>query len=258
MKLSVKLILSLLSSTAVFGNFLGQTTSADGLFESIGSYKGSELCVSELAKFKKCIITATKENLNDSCSNYNSNDCQTFYSNPLEAAPSCNGDSIVGAIFSISIDMVSLDLKFKCQKYENGNTCPLTEVELNNENASNEVIMEAIKNSCKSRICRENALDILEYTNEINSKAATLLQSSIAQIAGAGNISEDNLNNLLQDQSTNGSELQSYIDILKEDTCVAQSNASNATTTSDANQSIKSISTLFASIIIILIYNYLY
>jgi len=257
MKLPIKLIFSLLSSTAVFGSFLGQTTSADGLFDKVSSSKGSEKCISELTKFKNCIVTATKENLDSACNSYNTNECQAFYSNPLETAPSCENDVIIGTIFKSSIDIISLDLKFKCQKDENGKACPLAEVDLNNENASGEVISEAVKNSCKSRICRENALDILEYVNDINNKASDILQSSINQIVGAGNISEDNLNNLLKDQSANVSELQSYIDILKEDTCVAQSNASNATT-SDANTSIKSVGTLFLSIMIILIYNYLY
>jgi len=261
MKLSIKLVLPLFS-TAVFGNFLGNSLEVEGVLESISFYGGSETCTSELARVKNCISSVTKDNINDACSNYHTETCQTFYSNPLKLAPSCDTNSMAGDFIVNTVNLVSVDMKVKCQKDENGNDCPLADLELNNEDAPNEVVLEAIKNSCQSRICRENALDLLGYVNDMSLKASSLLQSSISQIAGVGSISEDSLNSILQDQTTNGEEIQSYINVLKEDTCMAQANASTGNiraNTSDAIAiSIRSFSSLFISITIILIYNYLY
>jgi len=136
-------------------------------------------------------------------------------------------------------------MKVKCQMDEDGIRCPLAELELNNEDAPNEVVMDAVKQSCSSKICRENALDLLGYVNDVSKEASVLLQSSISQIANAGNISEDNLNSILQDQTSNGEEIQTYVNVLKEESCAAQANTNaSKAITSDAT-TLRSIGSLF-------------
>ncbi|KAL6589622.1 hypothetical protein LY90DRAFT_510787 [Neocallimastix californiae] len=216
------IILPLLSSTAVLGSILGSTLGADGLFQSITSYGGSEACINEIKLVENCIMSdITKNNLADSCSNYNSPTCQDFFNDPMKIVPSCNENSIVSTFINSSIGLISLDLKVKCQNDENNNSCPLAELELTNNNAGNDQILEAVKNSCKSKICRENTLNFLENVSETNAKASDLLQSSLSKISGS--ISEESLNSIIQDQTNNGNEFSSYLEILKSDNCQTRS-----------------------------------
>jgi len=78
---------------------------------------------------------------------------------------------------------------------------------------TNEAILEAVKNSCKSRICRENTLDFLESINDVNSKASLILEASITKISGASGFSEETINDFFKDHSVNSDEIKSYIDI---------------------------------------------
>ncbi|ORX52237.1 hypothetical protein BCR36DRAFT_411679 [Piromyces finnis] len=219
MKFSMKFILHLISSSYVLGSILSSKVGVEDLITSVSGYEGSQGCVDELSRVKNCILTATKENIIVSCNNYNTNTCQSFYKNPMNLLSSCSSNNFVNALVNSSVNLIIRDLKIKCQKDETGNECPLSEIELNIEESSNTDILNAINNSCKSKICRENTLEFLEYTSEINGKASNLLQSSITQITGAGTISEESLNSVLQDQSNNNNEIKSYIDILKSNNC---------------------------------------
>lgn len=253
----MKFILPLLSTTTVFGSILGSKFSAEGLLESVKSYNGSENCISEITKIQNCIMNnITNDKLEESCSNYNSEACQALYEDPMKVLPSCKENAIISALANSSINLIALDLKVKCQKDENGKDCPLAEVELTNSDATNEVISEAIKNSCKSKTCRENALNFLEYTSETNDKASGLLQDSITTLAGAGSISEESLNAIVERQSINDSEIKKYIETLKGENCVAQSVANVITNdASDAFKTIRSLSSIICTIVFLVLYN---
>lgn len=255
MRFSMKYILPLFSSTTVFGSILGSTLGADGLLQSISSYGGSEACISELTLIKNCIMSnVTKEKLEESCSYYNSPTCQQFFDDPLGVTPSCQENSVVSTLVSSTINLISLDLKVKCQNDENNTTCPLAELELTNENASNDLIKNAVTESCNSKICRENTLNFIENAAEVNGKAANLLQSSLSKISGS--ISEENLNNVLQDQTNNNNELSTYLEILKSDSCKTQSTTSG-NATSDATSIIYCIKSGIAILFLYTIFFYL-
>ncbi|OUM64605.1 hypothetical protein PIROE2DRAFT_60564 [Piromyces sp. E2] len=259
MKLFMKFILPSFSSSAVLGSILGSTLSADDLITSVSNYENSQDCITELARVKNCLVTTNRGNIVDSCNNYNTDTCQALYKNPMDYLSSCTNNNIISALVKSTVNLIDRDLKIKCQKDEKGNECPLAEVELNSDDASSVDISNAINNSCQSNICRENTLEYLEYTSEVNGKASNLLQSSISQISGVGTISEDNLNSIIQGQSNSDNEIKSYIDVLKSDNCVNQSKmATGSVNSSDAKQTVKTISGLLSGAILILLYNYIY
>jgi len=258
MKFSMKFILPLFGSSYVLGSILGSKMSVDDLMSSLGTYENSQGCIEELARMKNCLIIPNRNTLNDSCNNYNTDTCQSFYKDPMSLLSTCKDNSIVSALVNSSVNLIARDLKVKCQKDESGNECPLAEVELNNDDASSADISNAVNNSCKSKICRENTLEYLEYTSEMNGKASNLLQSSISQITGVGSISEDSLNSVLQDQNNNDNEIKSYIDILKGDNCINQSKTTANANSSDAKQTVKAFSGLLSGVILIILYNVIY
>ncbi|ORX83522.1 hypothetical protein BCR32DRAFT_326336, partial [Anaeromyces robustus] len=146
-------------------------------------------CEDGLAKYEKCLYGSdkfTRDNIDDFCNTFNSERCQNFYKSPIETIPICK--EIPKELQNTFNEMFSLSypsMKFFCQKDENGNLCPMVEYELSesnnkyddtksNKNKNNKkrvseeivLLMKVVKQTCKSEICKEAALNLYNTLNE--------------------------------------------------------------------------------------------
>ncbi|OUM66536.1 hypothetical protein PIROE2DRAFT_59276 [Piromyces sp. E2] len=138
-------------------------------------------CEKDIEINKNCIygiVYFTKENIEEICTEYNGEKCQTFIKDPMAALPACQSlpeelRSTYEQLFIIS----KPSMAFFCQKDENNELCPLVEHELsgNKKEKYDMDVMKAVKKTCLSKQCKAVALNLYRVLNDsINDEEAIL------------------------------------------------------------------------------------
>jgi len=136
------------------------------------------------------------------CDAFNSDKCQKFYNTKFTEIPECKSSqqeivSMLEELFKKSLTFH----KIKCATDEQGNYCPLTEIEMNKrinktmtEEEQEAIYDEILKDTCKSQKCADAYLSLLEdvekNSKELFEKISTTSSSNINLDSAAGIIQE--------------------------------------------------------------------
>jgi len=134
-------------------------------------------CYAELAEIDACF---QGENLDQLCSNYNTEICQKAIVTPMAVAPSCNSlseeqqNALKSELFNRVIFKAGL-ASIQCAKNENDEYC-----------SESTDFMTAVKDSCNSQKCTESAIKNLNFmvsdnsnVNESNGELASLAKNAL-------------------------------------------------------------------------------
>ncbi|KAG4090125.1 hypothetical protein H8356DRAFT_644889 [Neocallimastix lanati (nom. inval.)] len=141
-----------------------------------------EQCLLGVAEFDNCFNNA---DVNQLCSEYNSERCQNFIANPTVAVPACQSLSqeeqakIMSDVYSKVIVNAGI-AAVSCGKNENGEYCSSAATE---SISDNEKFVKAINDSAASKACTDNATWVLKY-----------------MLSDGSNVNDSNIKNTLSEQ----------------------------------------------------------
>jgi len=212
----------LIAVSAVYANYVNSVISTlkkrknndddgDYNFESL-NFTINKKCLKEYSKYNNCITDINYANHEKVCPSITSDTCQEFYKDPMSFLPSCMDFPKFVNNFPIYAKCFALSNTFLCQKDENGNLCPLSEISLkssvfitdfegNQFNKTREI-------TCQSKICREATFNYYSKYEEALSYVDKLVL----------NITESEYNKSIQKS-------KNLTDYLNSDECKAMSSA---------------------------------
>jgi len=131
--------------------------------EKLNNSLSSE-CVEEEknSEYKVCTPEITLGNYKESCSNFKSEKCQKFYSDPdiSKYYPICSKNPLYNEYLQpIMIKTIKQELELQCLTDENGDMCPFALYVIQHE--GNNVIYD----NCKSKKCTESLHEIYKNMN---------------------------------------------------------------------------------------------
>jgi len=141
-----------------------------------------EQCLLGVAEFDNCFNNA---DVNQLCSEYNSERCQGFVANPTSVVPACQSltqeeqDKIKSDVYSKVIVNAGI-AAVSCGKNENGEYCSSAAAE---SISDDEKLVKAINDSASSKACVDNATFVLKY-----------------MLSDGSNVNNSNIKNVLTEQ----------------------------------------------------------
>jgi len=133
---------------------------------------GFKKCQEVVNRYHACLPKElTEENYDESCTTFNSEQCQALFKEKVASNASCKN---VSDQFQHNVDYITGIMNINCAKDEKGQYCPISN--FSKTAKSDDVLAdEIIRQSCQSKNCREKAI---EGINAMKNMTETILTFS--------------------------------------------------------------------------------